>query len=269
MNETNEQQIINVLRRSKHRLADSSRGRIEANLRSAVLDESLSEGVTTPVISRIPDTDRTNLLDLFKMSKMTKIGLIALSCVVLLIGGGFVTASAANAAIPGDTMYGIDRMAEDVQRVFLFSDQSKAEFELDVLDERAEELDQLEEEDADSGLVADALEDLDEQRDETKECIRDMEDNENSDEGEMERIRNRYEEHVEEQYKNMEQIQEKLQNEGEESEIKTVNKVMENYKKDVEEKGNGDGNGNEDSGSDNGNQNQGSESNGSQNGTGR
>lgn len=153
------------------------------------------------------------LLLKFTMSKTTRIALAGVMVVVLLFGGMFFAVSSADASAPGDLLYPIDRAYESVQRLLALSPEAKASLELDLLDERAEELDSLNEEGADDSLVDEAIDNLEEQDIKTKERVRDAEDNENSDEGELERLRERLELLTQENLQLMQKIQEQYKTE--------------------------------------------------------
>ncbi|MFC1780290.1 DUF5667 domain-containing protein [Patescibacteria group bacterium] len=145
------------------------------------------------------------------MRKQFKIALSILTIVTVLIGGGFLTATSANASVPGDLLYSIDRAYEKVQRIFKLSPEVKAEFEVDLLEEREQELSILEENDSDLDIIEEAVEDLDEQEENVKTRLREAEDNENSDSGELVRIRERLELQQKENLKLMEKLQNKYQ----------------------------------------------------------
>ncbi len=148
------------------------------------------------------------LLLKFTMSKTTRIALTGVTAVVLLFGGMFFTVRSADAAAPGDLLYPLDRAYESVQRLLSLSPEAKASLELDLLYERAEELNSLNEEDVDESLVDEAIDNLEDQDTKTKERIRDAEDNENSDTGELERLRERLELLTQENLQLMQKIQE-------------------------------------------------------------
>lgn len=80
--------------------------------------------------------------------------LIAALAVVML--GGAVTVVASDAAKPGDTLYSVDRSAENVREALAFSDEAKVDFKLEQADERLEELETLQEEGASDELVESA-----------------------------------------------------------------------------------------------------------------
>lgn len=192
------------------------------------------------------------LSNLFNMFKKAKFALTALVAVGAVIVGGVVTVSAANAAVPGDTLYGVDRSVEGIQRSLKLNPLAKAEYEVDLMEERALELSELEESDAESELIEEAVGDLEEQEESAKERIRDAEDNETSEDGELERVRERLETHQEEALKLMQKLQEKYA-EKEEHKNGELDEKIQKYKKGLEEDtSNGEkpeDAGNEDSGS--------------------
>lgn len=168
------------------------------------------ENVTDSNSSRIP-VRSFNFLFNTNMGKQAKLALSVLASMILLIGGSFATATAANASVPGDLLYGIDRAYEDIQRALKTSPESKAEFEIYLLEERAQELSALEENDSEPDLIEEAVDNITEQEENVQTRLRDSEDNENSDSGELERIRERHELQQQENLKLMEKVQNKYQ----------------------------------------------------------
>ena len=74
---------------------------------------------------------------------MKKLLSVALVVILFLGGGGYVLATAADASVPGDAMYAIDLVAEDVQRALTTDDLALAEFEEEILQERVDEVEQI------------------------------------------------------------------------------------------------------------------------------
>lgn len=70
---------------------------------------------------------------------------------LLLLGTGVAYAS--DSSVPGDFLYSVDLLSEDIQRTFLFSDEAKVDFEEKVLEERSLEL----------GEIEDSTDDMDEE----------------------------------------------------------------------------------------------------------
>jgi hypothetical protein len=145
--------------------------------------------------------------------------LSTLLVLILVLGvGGYLLASSADASEPGDTLYSVDILAEDVQRIFAFNALDKAELEQAILDERAEELLALLEKEADEDVVKGAVDSLDKQRIRAEERIQLLADEKgNIEDADLTRVQNRYEKQVEEQLMNMEKVQNKYMNIGEET----------------------------------------------------
>jgi hypothetical protein len=145
--------------------------------------------------------------------------LSTLLVLILVLGvGGYLLASSADASEPGDTLYSVDILAEDVQRLFAFNTLDKAELEQAILDERAEELLALLEKEANEDVVKEAVDGLDKQRVRAEERIQLLADEKgNIEDADLTRVQNRYEQQVEEQLMNMEKVQNKYMNVGEET----------------------------------------------------
>jgi len=174
------------------------------------------ENVTNSELSRIPKQVYNFLKDVL-MGKQAKIALSVFLALTVFVGSSIFIATTADAATPGDFLYGIDRSLEDVQRAITFSSEAQADLEVDLLEERSQELSEIIENDADIELIEEAVDDLEEQEENVKARIRDAEDNENSDSGELERIRERLELQQKQNLQLMEQLQEKYQTKGEDA----------------------------------------------------
>lgn len=196
-----------------------------------ILQEEVMQDVTESNVRRISKCSLSNLLTTFNMSAKFKIALAAFSALLILfVGGGILTVSASDSAVPGDLLYGIDRAYESVQMALKTSENEKLEFALDLLEERSDELETLEEENADTKLVKKGIDNLEDQEDQVKTRLRKSEDNENSDEGELERIRQRLENQLEENLEFMNKMQKNYQQENDES-LKDVEDKINEYKK--------------------------------------
>lgn len=66
--------------------------------------------------------------------------LIVVGALALVIVGGAVTVVASNNAKPGDTLYSVDRGAEGIQELFVYSNDDRIKFELKQATERLKEL---------------------------------------------------------------------------------------------------------------------------------
>ncbi len=159
------------------------------------------------------------------------ISIFSISLIVLLLGG-FLLVNKADAAVPGDFLYGIDRSYERLQEVLTFSQEGKTEIALDRLDERMNELEELESrENVDSEVLDEAFANLSEQLDSAKERIRSMEEKDNPDMGALERVMSRFEKQVKEHYQKVEMIQEKIQNKEKDKELSNMQQTKDNYKR--------------------------------------
>ena len=144
---------------------------------------------------------------------MKKLLSVLLVVVLLLGGGGFLLATAADASTPGDALYAIDLVAEDIQRALTTDELALVELEQDILEERAEEVESIVEEGANEDVVQDALDGLEKQRDRTQERLLTlMSDDSKYDDADRAEVTLRYEKLVQEQVKKMEEIQVKYEN---------------------------------------------------------
>ena len=179
---------------------------------------------------------------------MKKVITVVLVLLIVLGGGGYLLAQQADAAEPGDTLYSIDILAENIQRLVTFDNLKSAELETEILEERVAELESLSETDTD---LAEVLAAVSAQQDRVKEHIGDLEANADKyQDGELEQIQNQYELQLQQHI----QVMQKVENKGEESALEVKEKLEEN----LEQCGTGTcgstkettGNGNENSGND-------------------
>jgi hypothetical protein len=179
---------------------------------------------------------------------MKKVITVVLAVLLVLGGGGYLLAQKADAAEPGDALYSVDILAENIQRLVTFDDLKSAELETAILDERVAELESLVDEDSDTDF-AEVLAAVAEQQDRVREHIGTLEENaDNYQSGELEQIQNQYELQLEQHI----QVMQKVENKGEESALEVKEKLEEN----LDQCGTGTcgstkeetGNGNEDSG---------------------
>ena len=155
----------------------------------------------------------SNVINFYTYILMKKLLSIVLVVVLLLGGGGFLLATAADASTPGDALYAIDLVAEDIQRALTTDDLALAEFEQDILEERAEEVELIVEEGVEGEVVQDALDELEKQRDRTQErLLTVMSEDSKYNEAERAEVTLRYEKLVQEQIQKMEEVQIKYEN---------------------------------------------------------
>ncbi len=188
--------------------------------------------------------------------------------VLLLVGiGGWYLVKEADASEPGDALYSVDLATESIQRFFTFDEVASVELEEDILDERAEELESLTgTETVDEDLVTQATDNLTEQQSRVQTRLEEESGNTN---GELEQLRTRYEEQVEEHLQVMEQVRIKVQ--GEETQLK-VQEAVDAYENSLETESPDETNATEDNNTSSGNDSAGSsqeEESSSGNGNGR
>lgn len=152
---------------------------------------------------------------------MKKIVYIVLAIILCLGLGGWYLVGEANASGPGNFLYPIDLAAESVERLVTFDEVALAELEVEILEERVEELELLADADVvDEALVLGATEKVDEQRSRAQLKI-DSGDGEMT--GAMEEVQNRYTVKAEEHIQVMEKVQ--TQVEGEDTKLKVKEAV--------------------------------------------
>jgi hypothetical protein len=183
---------------------------------------------------------------------MKKILSILLAVVLILGGGGYLLATAANASVPGDTLYTVDLLAEEVQRAVTTDDLALAELEQDILEERVAEIDEIVELGVDEYVVDDAVKQLERQRERTQERVLTLTSDTNKyDEAKKAEVTSRFEKVVQEQVQKMEEVQNKYMTAGEDAKkgIENAKKGMEESVEtlttlgiDLQEDGNGQGN---------------------------
>jgi len=192
------------------------------------------ENVTNINNKRISFYGLFNFISLIQMNKSLKFTLTALATVTALGVTGVMTASSVNASAPGDFLYGLDRAYEVLGSTVQFSDTAKADYQIDLLEERAAEAVLLEEK-GDEELLDKALENLETAEEATLERVRKAEDNENSETGDLERIRARLELQLDEAVQTKEQVKKMYEKKGNDSSAAKVGASIEKSKKDAEE----------------------------------
>ena len=185
---------------------------------------------------------------------MGKVLSYLLVLLVVLGGSGFLLARSADASTPVDPLYKVDLLAEAVQRTFTFNEVKIAEFEQDILDERALELETLLEDETDEEVLGDAVEKLDAQRVRAEERVQVlMNDESNYDEATLARIQTRLETQLQTQLQNMEMVQTKFQEKTAEGEqvqenfqkaAENVDKAQQNFQESVQKMNDAKSNGN-------------------------
>ncbi len=97
------------------------------------------------------------------MSKKVKMLVASVIGVTLLILVGTGVAYASDGSRPGDILYPIDKASESIQRALITDATNKTEFELDVMDERVKELNELSTE-SDDESIKEAISEVDDQQ---------------------------------------------------------------------------------------------------------
>ncbi|MDY0097200.1 MAG: DUF5667 domain-containing protein [Candidatus Dojkabacteria bacterium] len=144
---------------------------------------------------------------------MNKLLSVLLVVILLLGGGGYVLATAADAAVPGDSMYAIDLIAEDVQRALTTDDLALAELEEDILQERVDEVEQIVEGGVDEEIVDEALQELTKQTERAQErIIKLMSDDSKYDEAKKAEVVSRHMNLVQTQVQKMTEVQSQYEN---------------------------------------------------------
>ena len=106
------------------------------------------------------------------MNPKLKMALSILSMITTL-GTGTGTVYASDSATPGDLLFGVDTAVESVQRALTNDPVAKTELELEIMDERLEELAVLAEENKEDG-IATALEEIESQQARLGERVQEM-----------------------------------------------------------------------------------------------
>lgn len=148
---------------------------------------------------------------------------------LFLVVAGTATVMAADSAAPGDILYPVDLLAEDVQRVLTMGKENKTEFEMQVLDERKTELEEM---GIDGGVegISTAIEKIQAQEERVQTRVREVAENAEADEGVKERIMTRSQEQVQEHTQTLEQVKEQLQEKSMDKQAEEIEQVQEQYK---------------------------------------
>ncbi len=158
---------------------------------------------------------------------MKKLLSIVLVVILLLGGGGLALATVADASVPGDAMYAIDLVAEDLQRALTTDDLALAELEEEILGERVDEVEQIVENGVDEEIVNDALEELTKQTERAQErIIKLMSDDSKYEEAEKTEVVSRHMNLVQTQVQEMTEVQSQYENVSEEAKEKFEDAVV-------------------------------------------
>jgi hypothetical protein len=101
--------------------------------------KNLPENVTEEQEIRIRNNRLFNFLNRTIVNVKLTTGIV-IAASVILIGGSMVTVYASNDANPGDFLYPLDKAVESLQRTFISDPITKAEFEIQLMEERVLEL---------------------------------------------------------------------------------------------------------------------------------
>ncbi|NMC09267.1 hypothetical protein GYA44_02995 [Candidatus Microgenomates bacterium] len=147
---------------------------------------------------------------------MAKVLGILLSVVVILGGGGYLLATKANASAPNDTLFKLDVLLEEAQRLITLDEVAKTELEQEILEERQSEIEAMLNEDGISEeLMNDAIEYMNQQRIRTYEKLGEvqekMEQKGNTQAAEsLEKVQNKYMENLQKQLETAQKVQNKF-----------------------------------------------------------
>jgi hypothetical protein len=138
---------------------------------------------------------------------MKKVLSVLLVLLTVLGGGGLILATQADASMPGDALYSVDLLVEEIERKLTVDDVKRVELETRILTERVSELESISE-------TTDDLEDIlgavSEQQKRVQEHLGTLEGDPARQATEaLEQVRNRYEKQLQKHIEVMEQVQNK------------------------------------------------------------
>lgn len=175
-----------------------------------------------------------NFLSFFYMSPKYKLFLTLGIVFVLLVTSGGV-AYASDDAVPGDLLYPVDKAVESINRVIISDPIAKAEFEVQVLDERVSELENLSE-DVESESVGDANEEVEAQKNRVRERLEvlaelSVQNKLNTQEQQqlMQEVQNKLQVHEE----SMNQIKTNLENKGDVDNSQKLTEIKNQYSQEI------------------------------------
>ena len=169
---------------------------------------------------------------------MNKVLGLLLAVVVIVGGGGYLLSTKANAATPVDPLFQVDLFFEDVQRALTLDEVKSVEVEQAILEEREAEYEAiLGAEDSSEEEVEDAMQYMNQQRLRTYERLGEiqekMEQKGNTQAAEsLNKVQNKYLEHIERQIAKTSEAQKKFEGVGEE-----MKQEMEEEKNTLQNKG--------------------------------
>lgn len=152
---------------------------------------------------------------------MKKVLYISLATILVLGGSGVLLANPADAATPADTLYPLDLAMESAQRLLTRDPIAKAELELDILEERTAELEDISEVlGASDENIEKALDAIDSQSDRVQLRVDQLNNQEGLEDAALEQVQNRYEKQVETHTATMNQVKSTVENMGEDTQQK-------------------------------------------------
>jgi len=150
---------------------------------------------------------------------MKKVLGIILSVGVILGIGGYFLVKESYAATPADPLFAVQEVADDVQRALTFDEVAQAELEEEILGRRQEQVERmLERDDITGEQLEEALKLMAQQREKVQTKLQVAEQNvvrnqneegENTAQGAIEKVREEYDENLDEQLETVDKSQEK------------------------------------------------------------
>ncbi len=157
--------------------------------------------------------------------------------IVILVGISLMgVVSACDASNPGDILYPIDLSVENFQRNFISDSVQKAEFEIEVMDERVQELETISNNN-DSELVSNALKEVEKQENRLQKKLQEMNQLRTQNQIQIQKVAKvmqKLEQKISEHNKGISKAKQNIESQGNFSNFEKLDQIQNKYLKNVD-----------------------------------
>lgn len=153
---------------------------------------------------------------------------------LVLIIGSVLLSKRADASAPGDFLYKLDHALENIKRTLTNDTVSSVHLELDLLDERLEELKSLEEEDVDAATIEEAMDYLLKQQQKLIDLLIEIESDESIRNETKQELKKLIEEHLEEYLDEVEEMKKTFEEKQDDENSSDLDDIKDDYLDDLD-----------------------------------